>query len=187
MDRSPGASRFAAAFRLADSPTLRHEPAYPPNSQRLSPYKLTNLNQDLTVPSWNRLSGMTTKDGWIREEVRYSEAFKMGVVRELEAGQLTYQETSRRYGIKGRMTVAKWVRKYGNGTRGKVIRVQRPDEIDQLKQLKERVRRLETALADANVDLALERAYMRIACRRAGIEDVDGFKKKVAGKPGMRL
>jgi predicted DNA-binding ArsR family transcriptional regulator len=85
------------------------------------------------------------------------------------------------------MTVAKWVRKYGNGTRGKVIRVQRPDEIDQMKQLKDRVRRLETALADANVDLALERAYMRIACRRAGIEDVDGFKKKVAGKPGMRL
>jgi transposase-like protein len=130
---------------------------------------------------------MTTKDGWIREEVRYSEAFKMGVVREVEVGQLTYQEASRRYGIKGRMTVAKWVRKYGNGTRGKVIRVQRPDEIDQMKQLKDRVRRLETALADANVDLALERAYMRIACRRAGIEDVDGFKKKVAGKPGMRL
>jgi transposase-like protein len=110
----------------------------------------------------------------------------MAVVRELEAGEYAFDEMARRYGIKGKTTVAKWVRKYGNGTRGKVIRVERPDEIDQMKQLKDRVRRLETALADANVDLALERAYMRIACRRAGIADVEAFKKKVAGKPGMR-
>jgi transposase-like protein len=129
---------------------------------------------------------MSNKKQGIRTEIRYSEAFKMAVVRELEAGEYAFDEMARRYGIKGKTTVAKWVRKYGNGTRGKVIRVERPDEIDQMKQLKDRVRRLETALADANVDLALERAYMRIACRRAGIEDVEAFKKKVAGKPGMR-
>jgi hypothetical protein len=41
---------------------------------------------------------------------------------------------------------------------------------------------LESALADANIDAALERAYTRLACRRAGIADVEGFKKKAAGK-----
>ena len=44
------------------------------------------------------------------------------------------------------------------------------------------MRRLETALADANVDLALERAYTRLACERAGIKDVDEFKKKADGQ-----
>jgi hypothetical protein len=60
--------------------------------------------------------------------------------------------------------------------------VQRPEEINELKRLKERMRRLETALADANVDLALERAYTRLACERAGIQDVEEFKKKADGQ-----
>jgi hypothetical protein len=53
----------------------------------------------------------------------------------------------------------RWVRKYGNGSRGKVIRVQKPEEIDEHKKLKERVKCLERLLADANIDLSLERAY----------------------------
>jgi hypothetical protein len=65
--------------------------------------------------------------------------------------------------------------------------VQKPEEIDELKQLKLRVRRLETALADANVDLAIERAYTRLACERAGIKDVEGFKKKADGPAGTQL
>jgi hypothetical protein len=63
-----------------------------------------------------------------------------------------------------------------------MIMVQRPEEIDELKQLKARMRRLERALADSNVELVLERAYTRIACQRAGIRDVAGFKKKAAGQ-----
>ena len=52
----------------------------------------------------------------------------------------------------------------------------------ELKRLKERVKRLETALADANIELALERAYVQIACERSGIKDVEEFKKNNAGK-----
>jgi transposase-like protein len=118
--------------------------------------------------------------------IRYSEAFKMEAVRELERGDLPYMEIRRKYGIQGTSTVQKWVRKYGNGTRGKVMRVERPDEINELKRLKARVRLLEASLADANIDAALERAYTRLACRRAGITDVAGFKKKAAGQPGMK-
>jgi hypothetical protein len=50
-----------------------------------------------------------------------------------------------------------------------------------MKRLKDRVRRLETALADSNVELAVERAYTRLACQRAGIKDVEEFKKKADG------
>jgi hypothetical protein len=60
--------------------------------------------------------------------------------------------------------------------------VERPEEINELKRLQERVRRLEAALADTNIDLALERQYTRLACERAGIEDVAEFKKKAAGQ-----
>src|SRR6266849_7454028 len=121
-----------------------------------------------------------------REEVRYSEAFKMEVVRELEAGGLAFDAVSMKYGIKGSMTVSRWVRKYGNGSRGKVTRVERPDEMNELKRLRARVRQLESALADANIDAALERAYTRLACQRAGITDVAEFKKKADGQPGMK-
>lgn len=105
----------------------------------------------------------------------------MAAVRELEGQDLPFEEIRRKYGIKGTVTVQNWVRKYGNGSRGKMIRVEKPEEINELKRLKERVRRLESALADANIDLALERAYTELACERAGLE-VEEFKKKAAGQ-----
>jgi hypothetical protein len=64
---------------------------------------------------------------------------------------------------------------------GKVIRVEKPEELNEREQLKRRVRALEKALADASIDLAIERAYTQIACERAGIKDVAEFKKKHPG------
>lgn len=113
--------------------------------------------------------------------IRYSEAFKMTVVREVEEQDLPFEQVRRKYGIRGSYTVQKWVRQYGNGSRGIRIRVEKPEEINELKRLKERVRRLESALADANIDLALERAYTELACERAGLP-VAEFKKKAAGQ-----
>jgi transposase len=129
---------------------------------------------------------MTTKTNARRVEIRYSEAFKMEVVREVEAGGLAFEAVSLKYGIKGTTTVSRWVGQYGNGTRGKVIRVEKPGELNELKRLTERVRKLESALADANIDAALERAYTRLACERAGILDVAEFKKKAGGRPDMK-
>jgi transposase len=130
---------------------------------------------------------MTTNPPRNRDEIRYSEAFKMSVVQELETSGLAFNAVARKYGIKGGETVQKWVRKYGNGSRGKVIRVEKPEEIDQTKQLKERVRVLERTVGSLHVELALERAYTEIACERAGIGDVAAFKKKAAGSPGTGL
>ena len=112
--------------------------------------------------------------------VRYSEAFKIQVVREVEREYVSVQAVKRKYGI-GQGTVNHWVRKYGNGSRGKIIRVETPEQIDELKRLKDRVKRLESLLADANIDLAIERGYTQIACEHAGIKDVEEFKKKHAG------
>jgi transposase-like protein len=121
------------------------------------------------------------KRAGLNHGIRYSEAFKMGVVRELEQRDLPLDEMRRRFGIQGKTTILRWVRKYGNGSRGMRIRVEKPEEIDERKQLKERVRRLESALADANIALAVERGFTELACERAGL-DVEEFKKKAAGR-----
>ena len=116
--------------------------------------------------------------------MRYSEAFKMQVLRELEQGRFPSKEAIRRsYGIRGVTTVHSWIQKYGKThLLNKVVRVERPKEISENKQLRKRVRELEKALANAHLDLRIEEAYLRIACRAAGIEDVEGFKKKNAGE-----
>ncbi len=119
----------------------------------------------------------------VKVPIRYSEAFKRAVVLELEGGEATFVELQRKYGIRGIGTIKYWLGKYGNGSRGKIIRVEKPKEINELQELRRRVRRLEAALADANIDLALERQYTRMACEEAGIEDIEAFKKNAAGKP----
>jgi transposase-like protein len=118
----------------------------------------------------------------IKAAIRYSEAFKMQVVRELEGGGINVEQVRRKYGIGGGASIRSWLGKYGNGQIGKVIRVQTPKETNEQEQLKRRVRALEEALADANIDLALERQYTRLACERAGIADVAEFKKKAGGQ-----
>ena len=125
---------------------------------------------------------MTRQNDGSQAAIRYSEAFKMTVVRELEQSQCSFEEMRRKYGIGGCATVQEWVRRYGNGTRGKVIRVETPEAINEQERLKQRVRLLERSLADANIELALERQFTRLACERAGIKDVAEFKKKRLGR-----
>ena len=122
-----------------------------------------------------------TIESRVRAAIRYSEAFKMQIVRELETGKINIDQIRRKYGIGGNDSIRRWIRKYGNGSLGRVIRVEKPEEINEREELKRRVRALEKALADANIELVLERAYMQIACERAGIKDVTEFKKKHPG------
>ena len=116
--------------------------------------------------------------------VRYSEAFKQQVLRELEEGKFdSVLAAARTYGIRGGATLQNWMRRYGRmHLLRKVVRVETPKDVDEAKELRKRVRELEKALADAHIDSRLDAAYLRIACRAAGIGDVDDFKKKHAGK-----
>ena len=117
-----------------------------------------------------------------RPEIRYSESFKMSVVKELEAGEMTFESLRRKYGIKGSWTVQRWAQKYGQNDVGKMIRVEKPNEIRERDRMKQRIQALEKALADAHLDLAIERACVRVACEQAGIKDIAEFKKKAAGR-----
>jgi transposase-like protein len=118
------------------------------------------------------------------EIIRYSEAFKRKVVEGLEKGELRNQAEAREvYGIRGGSTIHRWIRRYGkNHLLAKVVKVESMKERDRVKQLKRRIRELEKALSETKVEQVLDRAYFEILCEETGIEDPEGFKKKLAGK-----
>ncbi len=116
--------------------------------------------------------------------IRYSHAFKMQAVREVESGRSCAWEVTQKYGVHGSATVMRWVRQLGSGKYGKIIRVEKPDEIKQLTRLRIDLRRAKEALADAHMELALERAYLAEACEQMEVS-VESFKKKRSG--GRRI
>ena len=113
--------------------------------------------------------------------IRYSKSFKMELVREVERGKLCPSAAQRKYKIGSLSTVMRWVRQYGSGKYGKIIRVEKPDEVTEASRLRRELRRVKEALADAHVDLALEKAYLEVACEELN-QPVEAFKKKRAGE-----
>jgi transposase-like protein len=113
--------------------------------------------------------------------VRYSEAFKQQVVEELEAGRFgSPYEASQAYGV-DQGTVRRWAKQCGKAhLLRKVLRVAKPDEPGEIKRLKDRVRRLEAALADSHMDQALDESFFEILCEQTGV-DPEAFKKKHGG------
>jgi transposase-like protein len=112
--------------------------------------------------------------------IRYSKAFKMQCVREVETGKSCAYAVQRKYRIKGTATVMRWVRQLGSGQYGKIIRVEKADEVNEAGQLRSELRRVKEALADAHMELALEQAFLAVACEEME-QSVEGFKKKHAG------
>ena len=113
--------------------------------------------------------------------IRYSRAFKMQAVREVESGEICAHQVQIKYGIKGSDTVRRWVRQFGSGKYGKVIRVERADEMREINRMRQQLRQAKEALADAHMELALERAYLAEACEQMD-QRVEDFKKKHGGR-----
>ena len=119
----------------------------------------------------------------MRSVIRYSEAFKLKIVRDLEEGRYdSPSEAGLAHGVKGKGTVAYWVRRYGkNHLLRKVVIVMKPEEQTEVRELRKRVRDLERALVDAHLDAKIAGLQLKFACEAAGVEDVEAFKKKHAG------
>ena len=117
-----------------------------------------------------------------RQVLRYSEAFKQQVVDDLEAGRFgSVYEASQAYGV-DQGSVKRWVRQYGKAhLLRKVVRVAKPEEPSEIKRLKDRVRRLEAALANSHMDQALAESFFEILCERTDT-DAEAFKKKHGGR-----
>lgn len=112
--------------------------------------------------------------------IRYSTAFKQQVVRDLEAGRFaSFRQAMEHYGIRGNGRIQNWLREYGKEHLcGRVIRVEKPNEKDQIQQLKKKIKQLEQALGRTQADKVLNETFLEIACEELG-QDVEAFKKKV--------
>jgi len=117
--------------------------------------------------------------------IRYSKAFKMQAVREVESGANCAEGVQRKYSIKGNGTVLRWVRQFGSGKYGKIIRVEKADQVNEDARMRQQLRQFKEALADAHLELALEKAFLEVACEQLD-QTVDGFKKKHDGRPRTR-
>ncbi len=114
------------------------------------------------------------------QAIRYSKGFKMQCVREVEAGKSCAYAVQRKYKIKGTGTVMRWVRQLGSGRYGKIIRVEKAQEVNEAGQLRSELRRVKEALADTHMELALEQAFLAVACEELD-QNLEEFKKKHAG------
>jgi len=112
---------------------------------------------------------------------RYSICFKRQVIADLESGRFeSVAEARQHYGVPGRATVQRWLKKYGKDHLApKVIRVQKPDERDQIRQLKQQIAELQRALGRTQARNVLNEEFLKIACEELGC-DVETIKKKAA-------
>jgi transposase len=113
---------------------------------------------------------------------RYSTAFKRQVIEDIESGRFSSIEQAREhYGIRGMSTICYWLKRFGrNELLHKVVRVEKPDEQDEIRVLKEQIRHLKQVLGDKEALFALEKEYLNMACDELGT-DVESFKKKGSG------
>lgn len=85
--------------------------------------------------------------------IRYSISFKQKVVKEIEEEGLSLSAASRRYGIKGGLTVHNWIKKFGkNHLLNKIVKVEVREEKDRLKEQEAEIKRLKIALADVTLE-----------------------------------
>ena len=105
-----------------------------------------------------------------RKIKRYSEAFRQEVVREYEAGS-SIAELRQKYGIGGQHTIQVWVEKYSaSGLRHQVIRIQRADEANRVRELEAQVRELEAALGKVTLEKLLLESTLEVIEAEYGIE-----------------
>ena len=117
--------------------------------------------------------------------IRYSEAFKQEVVAEIESGRMNGHQAGKRYGISSQI-ISYWLRRMGKlDSLPKLIRVEKPDERDRIKELERQVKELKNALADTQVRYLIAESQLEIVCEQQGL-DAEEVKKKLQAKPSSK-
>lgn len=114
--------------------------------------------------------------------IRYSEAFKHQVIKEVEEGHCSCAQAQKKYGIKGGNTVHYWLKRMGKlGALPRIIRVEKPDEKSRIKELERQVRQLKNSLAETQVRYLMAESQFEIMCEQQGL-DPQEVKKKLEQK-----
>jgi|AMFO01.1.fsa_nt_gi Transposase and inactivated derivatives len=108
-------------------------------------------------------------------KVRYSEAFKVQVVREYEQGA-SISSLRRKYGIGGSMTIKRWIERYG--TRSPAVSGEGSSEEAEIRRLRRRIAWMEKTIARLAVEKAVLESTLEIYQQTYG--------KELAEKNGRR-
>lgn len=123
-----------------------------------------------------------------RTQRDYTLAFKLAVVEQVEKGELSYKEAQNRYGIQGRSTVLKWLRKHGRQNWGPMASYGHMTDQDQtLKSShsltpEQRIKALEVLLKEAQEKSQFFEAVIDVLKKDYGVRIV----KKPVGKSSRK-
>ncbi|MCB9278119.1 MAG: transposase [Lewinellaceae bacterium] len=113
-----------------------------------------------------------------RKTIRYSESFKMEVIRRMETEGLSATGVAKKYEIKGTNTVKKWLVRYGkNHLLSKQVLVMDIKEQDVVKRLKQENEELRKLVVNLQLESLANESYLEIACEQLGV-DKESLKKK---------
>lgn len=115
-----------------------------------------------------------------RTQRDYTMGFKLSVVEQVEKGELSYKQAQRKYGIQGRSTVLRWLRKHGK-LDGSLSGG--PDMPKSKETPEQKIKRLEQELRDANNLNYLYKETLKIVDRQCG---TDFGKKPLSAQRKMR-
>jgi len=76
---------------------------------------------------------------------RYTESFKISVVKEVEKGYINKEQAKRKYNIGGNTTILRWCRKYGKDSlpMKRIMYVNEKPELNDIEKLKQKLTELE--------------------------------------------
>ncbi len=119
-----------------------------------------------------------------RTIIRYSQAFKMKVVSDIESGKYTTGQARKVYGIGGAGIIQNWIKKFGKlELLNKIVRIQMKDEQSVIKQLEKEKHELESALAQAHIKILAYESLISVAEKNLGMDLKKNFKPKQSAQP----
>lgn len=125
-----------------------------------------------------------------RSQRDYTLAFKLGIVDQVEKGEMSYKQAQYRYGIQGRSTVLVWLRKHGRLDWNNLSPSLPKDLPMSAKQLPltpdQRIKELEVQLKEANEKARLFEAMLDVIKNEYGIripkKPLGGSSRKARSK-----
>lgn len=118
-----------------------------------------------------------------RTQKDYTLAFKQAVVEQVERGEMTYKQAQSRYGIQGRTTVLKWLRRYGHQdwSSGATQRSKRSPDMPRPLTPEQRIKELEEKLRLAEQKAQFFEAVVEVMEKDYGVS-----VKKQPGKSSRK-
>jgi|WetSurMetagenome_2_1015567.scaffolds.fasta_scaffold1218271_1 transposase len=113
--------------------------------------------------------------------IRYSEAFKLHVIEDMDKNGLTQAEVVKKYGLSHHSVLHEWLAKYAKHLLHRIVRIQMPKEknpYDEIKELKKEKQKLESALAQSHLKNLVLESMIEVAEEEFQIPIKKNFGKK---------